>query len=166
VTDEVKKYLDYTGRSMRRTVEQQVKPTDGYFLAACLNHVSGTGAGGSGGPMASADQGPFTSPKAIEICGTSSYEAMGAWFKGTSSANYLTDPCLGEPGTQQLPCNPTCWSGDAFVNMHVESTRSCPTTTPTTTDPPPTGADASDAPASFMPSKFLALMVAVVGRVF
>jgi hypothetical protein len=131
---ENREWYSYWGTATRRSVTEQAKEADGYFLPACLDHVSGIGAGGSGGPMARTHNdgvywGPlFDQPAAIKIDGTTGHDAMADWFfRHTSDMNYdqHVDSCLDPIGCKQVACNPTCWNDGDWVTHGDDSPDAC-----------------------------------------
>jgi hypothetical protein len=117
-------YLQKFGELTVKSLQQNSKDSDGYFVMGCLEHVGGLGVGGSGGPMSYT--GRTREDKQTEAlgCGKSSMDALADWFFRESpnpTLDRFVDPCLEKH--DYLACNPTCV---AFPELQEESTECQP----------------------------------------
>ena len=135
-TAEGMKFVAYFGNAMRKSIQSQLLPKDGLFLASCASHTVNLAVKGA-------------NAKVTAINGTRSGTVLGDWFHGRVSKSktfVLADTCDASHGN--LPCNPTCPG-------HSPSPPSPPGPSPPSPSPPGPPGDKCEAALDFWCSALL-----------
>ena len=133
------KYLKAFGSTVVNMITAVSSKKDGYFVAGCLDHVTGMGVRGSGDPQACAAKydgnGQCPSHVEVKICGVARSDLMADWFFSdrVGEQHRVMDSCF--VAGAEVPCNPTCYSVPQFRNPDLDTAtcarrRETPTSAP------------------------------------